>query len=272
MFNAADEINMLRLLYYKIRAVICAERFIMKKIFPLVLLSFFVCFADFTAAEQIRHLNPLDKALAAPTEKSVPAKQREDDIHVIIINPGSSDSFRFFGEWGGVIESRHVYNWGRSYQLYMNPDDGVIIDNIAGYISPGGRVILSIDGLKIDGFYSIWIDCVTFRNPERVEMPSFLKVFAGNEKYPYRELAVFSFTDIEPNAVKITIPYELSQAGKITILLEEYTLPQTAFRFKPLWAVWDIIIADSAELPVEIIRSQSKNENNKLPYKNDILR
>ena len=244
----------------------------MKNYYMLLSLPLFIFLAYLSAVHAEDPASPLDKALTQPLEKPKVVVTQDNIPHIIVINPGLSDAFLSFGEWEGVIDSKRIYEWGRSHKLYMNPDAGLIMDNLAGYLASGGSVTLTVDKLKIDGFYHMWIDFVTFRNPDGENIPSLLKVFVKNEKYPYRELDSISFSNAKAEVVKIDIPYELSQSGKIIIRFEEYTLPKAVFKFKPVWGIWDIIIADKDELSADDVRSQNVYEVKKIPYKSDLVK
>ena len=186
--------------------------------------------------------------------------------HIIIINPGFSDAS--FDEWGDLIGNAAIYKWGRSHNLYMRLDAQPVVDNIAGYISPEGALSITVGGLKRGSYYTMWIDFVTFNNPESVSFSSLLKVFIKNDYYLYREIAAFSLEDMPSEPVKIPIPFELSEAGKIYILFEGYDSGKT-FRSKAMWGMWDIIIADVDDLKSAAI---PRPEGRKMQYKIDILR
>jgi len=196
------------------------------------------------------------------------AEPQSAEPHVIIINPGISDEYAAFGEWSGLIESAAIYKWGRSHNLYMQPDSPPVVDNIAGYIPPEGSLSIVVNGLKHSSYYTMWIDFVTFENHESASLPSLFKVFIKNDYYLYRELSVFSFQDMPREPVKIPIPFELSESGKIYILFEEYNTDKT-FRSNTMWGIWDIIIANVDSLEFVTI---PKPERKAMPYKIDILR
>jgi len=196
------------------------------------------------------------------------ADVQPEEPHIIIINPGLSDNYISFGKWGDLIENAAIYEWGRSHNLYMRPDSKPVIDNIAGYIPPEGFLAIACGGLKRGNCYTAWIDFVTFSNPESAPFPSLLKVFIKNDYYPYRELAVFNLGKMPPTPVKISIPLELSESGKIYILFEEYTNGKT-FKSKTTWGIWDIVIANIDNLESVTI---PKPEKRVMQYKMDILR
>ena len=188
--------------------------------------------------------------------------------HIIIINPGLSDKYTVFGNWGDLIESHTIYKWGRSHNLYMRPDLQPVIDDLAGYIPQEGMLSINLNGLKRGSYYTMWINFVTFGNPQSASFSSLLKVFIKNDYYSYRELAVFSLGNMLPQPVKIPIPFELSESGKVNILFEEYNNSKT-FRSKTTWGIWDMIIADVDNLESVLI---PKPETKAIQYKMDILR
>ena len=198
----------------------------------------------------------------------ITAEIQPAEPHIIVINPGLSNEYASFGEWGDLIESAAIYEWGRSHNLYMRPDSPPIVDNIAGYIPPESILSIGLNGLKRGSYYTMWIDFVSFDNPESVSFPSLLKVFVRNDYYLYRELAVFSLGNMPSEPVKIPIPFELSESGKIYILFEEYDTGKT-YRSKAMWGIWDIIIADTDNLESVTIPKPSKRA---IEYKVDILR
>ena len=198
----------------------------------------------------------------------ITAEVRPEEPHIIVINPRLSGEYASFGEWGDLIESAAIYEWGRSHNLYMRPDSHPVVDNIAGYIPPESILSITLNGLKRGSYYTMWIDFVTFDNPESTSFPSLLRVFVRNDYYLYRELAVFNLGNMPSEPVKISIPFELSESGKVYILFEEYDTGKT-FRSKTMWGIWDIIIADIDNLEsVTIPKSPQKT----MEYKVDILR
>lgn len=212
---------------------------------------------------------PLEKALSLPLEIRPQPAAAVEEPHFIIINPGLSDD-GYASQWDALslIESGAIYEWGRTHGMYMRLDAPPVIDNIAGYLPPGGSLVLDINGLKRGAYYTMHVDFVTFRNPDEISFPSLLKVFAKNEYHQYQELAAFSLDNQHP--ARIPIPFELSESGKITVLFEEYSLSKTSFKFETVWGIWDIIITDADDLSGLDLEKQARPP--KIPYKTDILR
>jgi hypothetical protein len=200
-----------------------------------------------------------------PDQKAVKDQKDTTSAHVIVINPGSSDAASFSASWGHVRDSRVISNWGRNFRIFLYPDSGPVSDGLAAYLGPEGTTILDVRGLKPEAAYSLWIDFAVFRNPDRVMIPSTLKVFVSGGQYPFREVAGFSFNEMKPGAVRISIPYELTVSGDIRIMLKEYSQSRNT------WAVWDIIVSDSPELPAAAAPAPDNKEKKRLEPRHNIL-
>jgi hypothetical protein len=210
-------------------------------------------------------------AKAAGDKNVSPERKEAKDLkditapHVIVINPGSSDAASFSASWGHVRDSRAIYNWGRNLLIFLHPDSGPVSDGLAAYLGPEGTTILDGKGQKPEAAYSLWIDFAVFRNPDRVVIPSTLKVFVSGGQYAFRELAGFTFNEMKPGAVRISIPYELTVSGDMRIMLKEYSQGRNT------WAVWDIILSDSTELPPIAVPAPDNKGKKRLEPRHNIL-
>lgn len=201
------------------------------------------------------------KKLSALLSLLVPASVFSASPQIWVVNPVSDGK-----DWT-VVDSRHIYDWGRSQGLFMRPDMGLIRDGLAGYLPADGRLVLKADDLKTERQYFLLLNIVTFGNPDSRSFPSMLKVFLRGGGYSYREAACFSFGAVPDGIAVIPVPYELSQGGEIEILLEEYTGSSAFLDFKGLWGFWDIILSDTANPSKADIKLPAE----KLDYKSSIL-
>jgi|GEM_PF-3877933 len=202
--------------------------------------------------------------VADKKEEAVAGNTTAPKPHIIVINPGSADAAAWSSTWGPLVDAASIYAWGRGLNLYMKEDRGPVVDKMAAFVSLRGTYV-TVKDLRTSGMYILWLDLVSFRNPDSAQFPSTLKIFIKSRHHDYRLMRTCSFPHTGGELLRIEIPYEMSAEGEITILFRELS------PMKRVWGIWDMIITDFDELPLSPDYYRQFHEPVNLPVKEKIL-
>ncbi|PKL37715.1 MAG: hypothetical protein CVV44_15345 [Spirochaetae bacterium HGW-Spirochaetae-1] len=205
-----------------------------------------------------------EENVADKKEEAVADNTTAQKPQIIVINPGSADAAAWSSTWGPLIDGAAIYAWGRGQNLYMKEDMGPVVDKMAAFVSLHGTYV-TVKDLRTSGMYILWLDLVSFRNPDSAQFPSTLKIFIRSRRHDYRLMRTCSFPHAGGELLRIEIPFEMSAEGEITILFRELS------PMKRTWGIWDMIITDTRELPLSPDYYRQIHEPVKLPVKEKIL-
>ncbi len=171
---------------------------------------------------------------------------------VRVYNPGSAGWKGSASGWDEILDSRTIYNWGRSRGIYLIEDRGPFVDNRAAYVSSRGSKI-RLKNIKRGCFYRLWIDFVGFRLYGKRGESEVLRIFIGSEDAGYSLLKVIKFPDLDSSKMQyIDIPYEMTVHDTLVIVFGDYSA-RNGF-----WGIWDIILTSGRELPSILTRPPKK--------------
>ncbi|HOO71764.1 MAG TPA: hypothetical protein PK926_08370 [Spirochaetota bacterium] len=168
------------------------------------------------------------------------------DPNPIVINPGSPGGGAAESGWKAVMDTRQIYEWGRSRGLYLVEDRPPLQDGRAGFFSESGTSV-TVRGLDPDRKYRLWIDFVTFIgtgdgtffSPLTLTIKNLRTGKESSRQIRLREIEAFSlFT--------MNIPFEISAGSDIMIEFREDAPVYGG------WGLWDMIISDRGQIPETI--------------------
>ncbi len=187
--------------------------------------------------------------------KKEPAREEGKDAQsrpsLTIVNFGDPDTEGATGQWRDVLTTQELRNWGRSYELVLEPDSPPVEDGKAAFVSRFGSKI-EVKNLARYGHYTMWIDFVHYRGAEKSDIGTRLDIYGDN-----RHLKSLRFNQINGrnNPYPLRLPYDLTLDGSITVVFRESADSGTS----GFWGVWDVIVTDAAKLP-DSIESPSTQE------------
>ena len=185
--------------------------------------------------------------------------EKKSYLEEMVINP---DGVMKSQNWGEVVTSRDLYMWGRTMGLYLVPDHAPVKDNRAAVLHPDGTVI-TVQNLHPGKNYTLFIDPVTFRNPDNKDISSKLEVSVRCERLGTQILAELHFSEMgQKGIIALPVPYIFSHTGCVEIVLRERS------DRKMTWALWDMILIAGDTLPLQIQKKKPVLEEKPIKKKN----
>ncbi len=179
-----------------------------------------------------------------PLKKEPEGREAQSRPALMIFNFGDPDTEGATGQWRDVLTTQELRNWGRSYDLVLEPDSPPVEDGKAAFVSRFGSKI-EVKNLARYGHYTMWIDFVHYRGAEKSDIGTRLDIYGDN-----RHLKSLRFNQINGrnNPYAVRLPYDLTLDGSITVVFRESADSGSS----GFWGVWDVIVTDAAKLPDSI--------------------
>ena len=183
--------------------------------------------------------------------------KKKSDAQFLRIYTMGTHTHEDMSGWISPLTHEELVKWSKTRNITVREDQQPVKDNIAWFTSKYGSV-LKVTGFDVHRDYFLWLNPVTFTSPGDAQIPATLDILADGDK-----IKSMSFNDLtrENQQIRIRIPRKATVDGEVKLLFMEYSGAGGFF------GIWDMIITDDIDLPVNIHEDIEKEKDTQLKLK-----